>query len=191
MGSNKRFTVPSSLKAIYEKVPVQYQYECPSGTNKRSRSKQVGIGYGQKYDFTEYEKKLAEPTPAPSRYNSHIKNSIAYKSNKLPKGENGFYHPYESYEKICHPGMEHAFYLKESPGVGSYLKDQETVNHSMLKNSSRFKFPKNDRKLLQLGDQVTPGPAQYNNDTIITKLREARTKLGCSPFRSRLASRST
>ena len=74
--------------------------------------------------------------------------------------------------------MEHAFYLKESPGVGSYLKDQETVNHSMLKNSSRFKFPKNDRKLLQLGDQVTPGPAQYNNDTIITKLREARTKLG-------------
>lgn len=134
IGQNRRFHVPSALEKIYEKVPVQYQYEFPG--SKRSKSKQAGIGYGQKYDFTEYEKKLHAVSPAPNRYNSHIKDSIAYKSNKLPKRETGFYNKHESYEGICYPGMEKSYYLKESPGVGTYLKDQETVIHSMLQNSS-------------------------------------------------------
>ena len=75
--------------------------------------------------------------------------------------------------------MEHSFYLKESPGVGTYMKDQETVIQSMLRNSSHFKFPKNDRKLQQgSGEKVTPGPHEYDNDTIKTKLTEPRMKVG-------------
>ena len=95
IGQNKRFHIPSSLERIYEKVPVQYAYENPA--SKRSRSKQVSIGYGQKYDFTEFEKKLETTCPAPNKYNNHIKDSIAYKSNNLPKRETGFYNNYASY----------------------------------------------------------------------------------------------
>ena len=74
--------------------------------------------------------------------------------------------------------MEQSYYLKESPGVGNYMKDQETVIHSMLRNSSHFKFPKNDRKLQQGSEKVTPGPSEYDNDTIKTKLTEPRMTVG-------------
>ena len=79
---------------------------------RNEKIKQVAIGMGQKFDFT--KNKEAESHPGPGKHNHHIKDSISYKSNKLPKQTNGFYHKYDKYEKICHKGMEQHFYLRES-----------------------------------------------------------------------------
>ena len=65
----------------------------------------VSLGLGEKADFMRL--KHGNDTPAPNHYESHIKESISYKSVKSnPKTPHGFYNKYDKYEKICHKGME-------------------------------------------------------------------------------------
>ena len=138
------------------------------------RVNKVGIGFGKKYDFTQTERKEKTVSPGPQKYS--VKNSISYLSSKLPKAKNGFYNKYDKYEGICYQGMEKAFYLKGSPGVGSYMGN-EMISHSLVNNASRWNFPKKDRGLLRHAAQKSPGPHEYNNDSIITKTLESRFKI--------------
>jgi len=110
VGKNKRFFIPQHQSRLQAQIPVQYMAVSPEIRNEKI--KQVAIGMGQKFDFT--KNKEAESHPGPGKHNHHIKDSISYKSNKLPKQTNGFYHKYDKYEKICHKGMEQHFYLRES-----------------------------------------------------------------------------
>ena len=74
----------------------------------------IGIGYGQKSDFT--NSKEAKQVPG-AIYNQDTKNSIAYLSKKNhPKTMTGFYNPHSAYEKICYDGMQAAFLGTQSPG---------------------------------------------------------------------------
>lgn len=75
--------------------------------------------------------------------------------------------------------MEKANYLKESPGVGTYMGNN-IVTHSRIGQSAKYNFSKKDRGLLKAGKQTTPGPDLYNNDSIITKHKEARFKIGAA-----------
>ena len=82
------------------------------------------------------QKKTFFNEPGPEKYDYHLKDSIEYHSNKLKNASNrNFSFNFQPHEKVCHLGMENSFYLKESPGVGTYLGN-EIVNATQHKNST-------------------------------------------------------
>ena len=127
-------------------MPVQYAAQSPENRYKVNK---VAIGYGKRSDFTELEKKREIVSPGPI-YNQHLRNSISYKSEHLRKSYNAFFNKYDKYEGIIYKGMEKANYLKESPGVGTYM-GSELVTHSRIGQSAKYNFAKKDRGLLQSG----------------------------------------
>ena len=124
-------------------LPVGYQ--APSPDVNRYKINKVAIGYGKRSDFTELEKKKELKSPGPI-YNQHLRNSISYKSEHLRKSQVSFFNKYDKYEKIIYKGMEKANYLKESPGVGTYM-GQDIVTHSRIGESAKYNFAKKDRGL--------------------------------------------
>jgi hypothetical protein len=88
------------------------------------------------------QKKTEHNEPGPEKYDYHLKDSIEYHSNKLKNlNLNNFNFNFASNENVCHSGMEKSFYLKESPGVGTYLGN-EVVNATKHKNSTQQSFTK-------------------------------------------------
>ena len=93
------------------------------------------------------EKKLVENTPGPEKYNFHMKDSIEYHNSKLVNAsasKDGFNLNFQPNEKVCFNGMEKSFYLKESPGVGTYLGNGIT-KASKFKHTADQSFSRNAR----------------------------------------------
>ena len=91
VGKEGRFQLPLSITTIQKQVPVQYLSKEPNHDYKINK---VGIGYGEKSDFMGLKPKLA--LPAPNQYDSHIKSSLSYLSQKKnPTSANGFYNKYD------------------------------------------------------------------------------------------------
>ena len=88
--------------------------------NKDYKINKVGIGYGKRSDFTKTS--ITQTSPAPNKYNSHIKNSLSYISvSKNAPSEHGFYNNFDKYEKLMYRGQEQHFYMRETLGPGAYL----------------------------------------------------------------------
>lgn len=65
----------------------------------------VGIGIGKKSDFMAV--KTSNQTPGPDHYESNVKTSISYQSQRRnPSTSHGFYNTHDKYDKICYKGME-------------------------------------------------------------------------------------
>ena len=82
-------------------------------------------------------------------------------------------------DKTCHPGMGQHFYLRHSPGVGSYNGVKPGMISSQ-KTSLRYSLPRStrglteDRSPLQL-QKATPAPTAYNlpRNHVTTKMKTA------------------
>jgi len=107
---------------------------------------QTNITNSKKSDFMDLKKKTLLNEPGPAKYNFHLKDSIEYHSNKLKNVNNtkNFDFNFQPNKKVCHQGMENSFYLKGSPGVGTYLGN-EIVNATQHKNSPKQSFTKTSR----------------------------------------------
>lgn len=79
----------------------------------------IGMGYGQKTDFT--SNKMLTSVPG-AKYDHHITNSISNLSRKNnPKTQHGFFNKFDKYDKTCYKGMEQHFFGRETKGPGAYL----------------------------------------------------------------------
>ena len=161
------------MTRVQKQVPCQYMVNEP-GYNYNINK--VGLGYGTRMDFMRL--KNGNDTPAPNRYDSHIKESISYQSVKTnPKTPYGFYNNYDKYEKICYHGMEHHFYLRESQGPGAYLP-LDQIYDSKSRKAQQYSVPRNNRGLLAKSPQKNPGPTEYEDQAIpVRKQQQPRFKM--------------
>lgn len=101
-------------------LPVQYSPQSrklpKSGPGKY---KQQAIGFGKRYDFTKVKNHRVTPGP---EYEDHQISSMSAEVDKRARSSknNTFYYKWQEMDKVCHDGMAQHYYLKHSPGVGSY-----------------------------------------------------------------------
>ena len=88
---------------MHEQVPHQYTTIQPgleTGNQKSYDFNRIGLGYGERSDFT--NSKMGKSVPG-AKYNYHESNSISALSKKNnPKTMNGFYNKYDKWEKTCY-----------------------------------------------------------------------------------------
>lgn len=82
-----------------------------------------------------------------------------------------FGNKYDKWDKVQYHGAESHFYGREGLGPGAYYNNYDTITNSNMKSSLMYSLPKDDRGLLRLKQDQTPGPLTYKAEGIDLKKR--------------------